>query len=413
MTYMYDSLGNPISIEEYQRIYGGNGAAPAVPPQPLTIPESAVIKVYRLKPRKAKGFYCTHPGSKINEVDGLVSDEFGGGAYDIQVWDAGRMLLQYTLEAPGHPRDKNGEQIEAPDDEPAPAPHAPMWQNGKAPFQRPNNMHGREDGGMLYESFGMTGDHWWQSQLTAANQRGAKLEAELRDANERIKSLELEINRKEATVARLEERIEQQKQLGDMMQQLAAAKAGGNNDLLATILPKLMDRSLAPPASPGDSIDKELQRMERYQGLFGGSGGNSDGVEFVKALGTIAKDLGPLLVMQQQQGGAQQSTQQTPAQAEPYATDAFRGVLEQGLNSLPEDLPAWCRQAAVHLTPSGREAIRKVPDGSNPAALGQAIAEWSSHLPGIDIQTLVGILKSDKDRMSWVMRALAELKNHV
>ncbi len=411
--YVYDPQGNPILLSEYQRLYGtqSNLGIADDPPQIETIPETSQIKVFRKTPRAYAGFYRSFPAIKVNEVEQDIQSEFGGGLFEFQIWNMGQKLRHWSTKLLGEQLDQAHEPIPIDEVESEQSiDDKPMWSRGSpAAPGRPgvNNLHTKPDGSMMYESFGMSGDDWWRTTYAEAQAKIAKLERQLIEERELSRRDREALLESKSKIARLEERNEQQKYFQELSLELNKAKQGGDKDIMALILPKLLDQSLTK--GKPETLADQLANLQKLKDLTGGDGGsgNSDGIEFVKALGGMVAQVAPTIWQPGQSAPAQAGA--APAGVEPYATEGFKAVLQTGLEETPDDYQAWAKNAAPHLTQAGAVALLKIP--SDPAGMGRGIATWAQHLPGVDVTKLVEILKTDPSLMGWAMNAVLALKD--
>jgi len=421
--YVYDPNGNVIPLSDYQARYGPqyNQSAPVAEPEPVQmIPESATIKVFRRTPRQYEGFYCSFPAVKVNQVETEVQTEFGGGLFEFQIWNAGQKLNVWKTKLLGPPMDNARELIPQADLDAEQLAEKPMWQNGSpgGPPTRPgqantNGLHMRADGSAMFESFSMSGDEWWRTQYAELQGKLARSERRIQELEETARRERDEKGELKAEIARLKERHEAQKHFQELANELSTAKSGSSNDLMALLLPKLLDNSLAKGKT--ESLSDQLDTLEKLKKLAGGDqapGGNSDGIEFVKALSDMVAKVAP--VMMGAPGPAPAAAQQqqpSPAVSAPYATADFKKVLEEGLQNTPQDFAAWAARAAPTLTQAGADALLAI--GDDAASMGQGIATWATHLPGVDVHTFVKVLRENPPLMGWAMGAVNALKGNL
>lgn len=82
----------------------------------------------------------------------------------------------------------------------------------------------------------------------------------------------------------------------------------------------------------------------------------------------------------------------------PVATQALKGLLETGLDELPE-VETWARAALPTLTAGGRARLTKITKLSE-------LLGWAERIPGIALPALVNAIKSDANRLKWFFAAI-------
>ncbi len=387
----------PVSAQQAAQ-YSPFGQTPQAPaePAPIEIPETAIVKCFRLEPRSAKGFYGTFPATEINQVEGSTVERWGRGRWEWQVWDGAKKITAWSAELAGRPpTDAEGKQIDelAEPDAAMMAPDATTMREARWP--------------------GMDQNVFYQDQIRNLGAQVTRLERENGELRELNRRLEMERSELKGELSRAEERAQVQKLVGELQARAELAKKGENDGLMATLLPTLLEKAFNPVKGSGSDFDIQLDRLVKLRELTDTGGESSTALEVIKALPAVAEKLAPQLAppvpaqaAQNGQAAAAQQQQQAPAA---YTTPEFVELLTTGLEKMWDGalLTKWVSGAERHITDEGKQALSQIGDD------GSGLIEWAYHIPGIKPRALQAALVGNQARQQWIMKAFTTLKQRM